>query len=772
MAPWRHRLLVLGASFVASARGSSTFICDGGATALEQNKVNDDYCDCLDGADETLTPACSHTGQARFACTDTGSLNQTIPTSRLWDGVCDCCDGSDELVELGGIGERSIGAAAAVGTAGSAARARATATCDRNGCERVLEDARTTAMEAVEAGLEARKGAEERSERVVAEWQATLNAGEVDEEVRKQELKAMEKLEVLLKVYLQDEERKERRERVQLAEQGRCETASRREGGDGQGGAGRRAMATALGPCEDNSAEREAATKVRAARAAARARRDADEGQEQKNKNKNKKRNSSRGDRDRGGSGGEGGRERNRGSGGGALEQGASTVEDILGLEWVVDVSADDDDGAFRDRGTGENREPGGGSGSGTVNGGGGRDREEEDAQTTALSLKTYVKQRQAGSAAANGGQGQAKAGEKRAEELRKTALLGPVLNDGERGVYLGLTILLRLAGLPLLSPLRGLAAAFGFLRDRAARAAAGLAASESWGLAPASTVRVALEGYRDRGLPGISPHLDYRRYPTLRSVVLHWDEFLHGNGKFLLVMWDAPVALWNFCFPYRDDKHERPEAAMLREGIARARAILQEKKPDTAGRGGRGKRRREESEAKRLSGLDLGEGSRFAALAEKCLDLEEGGYLYSLCTFKEAKQDKHSLGRWRGWGPGGRGRAGRGRDRVMLFDGGSRCHNNKQRSCEVSVQCGSEDALVAAEEIEIGTYRLRLETPLACTEAHLAEAERGLEALGLVRPSARGGLRPEEEGAFSSSGRVEGCGTAGAAGVCDEREL
>lgn len=115
------------------------------------------------------------------------------------------------------------------------------------------------------------------------------------------------------------------------------------------------------------------------------------------------------------------------------MEEGASTVEDILGLEWVVDMTADDDDGAFRERGTGGNREPGCGSGSGTGNDGGGQDREEEDAQTTALSLKMYVKQRQAGSAAANGGQGQAKAGEKRAEELRKTALLGPVLNDGER---------------------------------------------------------------------------------------------------------------------------------------------------------------------------------------------------------------------------------------------------------------------------------------------------------------------------------------------------
>lgn len=79
-----------------------------------------------------------------------------------------------------------------------------------------------------------------------------------------------------------------------------------------------------------------------------------------------------------------------------------------------------------------------------------------------------------------------------------------------ERGVYLGLTVLLRMAGLPLLSPLRGFLAVCGFARDLAARTAA--VAAESAGLAPSSAVRVVLEGYRDRGLPGISPHLDYRR--------------------------------------------------------------------------------------------------------------------------------------------------------------------------------------------------------------------------------------------------------------------
>ena len=49
-------------------------------------------------------------------------------------------------------------------------------------------------------GLAARTVAEEESERVVARWEAALRAGEVDDGVRKKELKAVEKLEVLLKV--------------------------------------------------------------------------------------------------------------------------------------------------------------------------------------------------------------------------------------------------------------------------------------------------------------------------------------------------------------------------------------------------------------------------------------------------------------------------------------------------------------------------------------------------------------------------------------------
>lgn len=79
------------------------------------------------------------------------------------------------------------------------------------------------------------------------------------------------------------------------------------------------------------------------------------------------------------------------------------------------------------------------------------------------------------------------------------------------------------MVGLPLLAPLRCLLALCGLARDQTARVAASLAADYLLSAEPPSSpssysawiARVvvgALEGYRDRGLPGISPHLDYRR--------------------------------------------------------------------------------------------------------------------------------------------------------------------------------------------------------------------------------------------------------------------
>lgn len=105
-----------------------------------------------------------------------------------------------------------------------------------------------------------------------------------------------------------------------------------------------------------------------------------------------------------------------------------ATAEEILDLRWPlignafdVGVSSDGDEkredapreeteGVKADRGEGE------------------ASRVEESEKQT-LSIRSYVKQRQERKVEEGG----VIAEEKKAEELRKTAVLGPVLNDGER---------------------------------------------------------------------------------------------------------------------------------------------------------------------------------------------------------------------------------------------------------------------------------------------------------------------------------------------------
>ncbi len=65
----------------------------GAAKPVVVERINDDYCDCADGADEPGTSACSN---GRFYCVNAPHRPQFIPSSHVDDGVCDCCDGSDE----------------------------------------------------------------------------------------------------------------------------------------------------------------------------------------------------------------------------------------------------------------------------------------------------------------------------------------------------------------------------------------------------------------------------------------------------------------------------------------------------------------------------------------------------------------------------------------------------------------------------------------------------------------------------------------------------
>jgi hypothetical protein len=62
---------------------------------IPKDRINDNFCDCVDGSDEPGTSACAGRG-ASFFCNNLGGESKLLFTSRINDGICDCCDGSDE----------------------------------------------------------------------------------------------------------------------------------------------------------------------------------------------------------------------------------------------------------------------------------------------------------------------------------------------------------------------------------------------------------------------------------------------------------------------------------------------------------------------------------------------------------------------------------------------------------------------------------------------------------------------------------------------------
>ncbi|KAL5570971.1 hypothetical protein UlMin_020568 [Ulmus minor] len=67
--------------------------CKDGSTSFNRDRLNDNYCDCIDGTDEPGTSACP---AGKFYCRNLGSKPQFIFSSHVNDRICDCCDGSDE----------------------------------------------------------------------------------------------------------------------------------------------------------------------------------------------------------------------------------------------------------------------------------------------------------------------------------------------------------------------------------------------------------------------------------------------------------------------------------------------------------------------------------------------------------------------------------------------------------------------------------------------------------------------------------------------------
>ncbi|KAL4592912.1 hypothetical protein LXL04_005919 [Taraxacum kok-saghyz] len=72
---------------------SEVIRCKDGSNSFTKDRINDEFCDCVDGTDE---PGTSTSPAAKFYCRISGSTPRFLFSSRVNDQICDCCDGSDE----------------------------------------------------------------------------------------------------------------------------------------------------------------------------------------------------------------------------------------------------------------------------------------------------------------------------------------------------------------------------------------------------------------------------------------------------------------------------------------------------------------------------------------------------------------------------------------------------------------------------------------------------------------------------------------------------
>ena len=64
---------------------AAAFKCLDGSKTIKVDRVNDDYCDCIDGSDEPGTAACSN---GRFYCRNKGHQPLLLNSSFVDDGIC------------------------------------------------------------------------------------------------------------------------------------------------------------------------------------------------------------------------------------------------------------------------------------------------------------------------------------------------------------------------------------------------------------------------------------------------------------------------------------------------------------------------------------------------------------------------------------------------------------------------------------------------------------------------------------------------------------
>jgi len=155
-----------------------------------------------------------------------------------------------------------------------------------------------------------------------------------------------------------------------------------------------------------------------------------------------------------------------------------------------------------------------------------------------------------------------------------------------------------------------------------------------------------------------------------------------------------------------RDDKAYLPE--WRRRTLKRLEGEVKDLEKATKKR----QRKIDDAEAALPSGDRYGDDGALWPLRETCLkNFKSSGYAYTICLFKDAKQDHTRLGTFREARKDARGRV-----TALEFAGGATCWNGPARSLRVDLVCGAgATEVLDIDEPETCVYVAHVATPAAC---------------------------------------------------------
>ncbi|GMI02584.1 hypothetical protein TrVE_jg13787 [Triparma verrucosa] len=261
--------------------------------------------------------------------------------------------------------------------------------------------------------------------------------------------------------------------------------------------------------------------------------------------------------------------------------------------------------------------------------------------------------------------------------------------------------------------------------------------------------------------LGDLHPALDYKRYKVTRVPI---NAARRGYRKYVMrpmvVMWEAPEALYNATLIYSDSVGVDPDTHEFRLLKAAEMRAEREKK----------------SIEKKIVTAKLDAEKDYGPLItieSECFSNAVDKYTYRICPLKDVRQDATSLGKFAGWTDN--------IHRSYLIKGGTKCFGvsevdekgntvQMQRKGVVELKCGLGHNVVSVVENSPCIYEIKFQTPLACGEGEVKRAEEKLR--GIMKVALDGGVGAaeavKERGVRSWFGGGDGAG-GGGGGAGDE---